>query len=246
MKKTYFLSDFHLGTPTLQASAQREKKICRFLDAIKAQAEAIYFVGDIFDFWFEYKTVVPKGYVRLLGKIAELKDSGIPIYVFTGNHDLWMRNYFEEEFGIPVFRNPVEHTIQGKRFFIGHGDGLGPGDIGFKLMKKVFTNPVCKWLFGWVHPDIGVGVANFWSRRSRKASTTKDEKNFGKEEWLFQYAKRKLSQQHYDYFIFGHRHLPLNLEVGPSSNYINLGDWLKYDTYAVVENGVCELKKYEE
>ena len=244
MKNTYFLSDFHLGTPNHASSLLREKKIIAFLDSIKNQAEAIYFVGDIFDFWFEYKTVVPKGFVRLLGKIAELKDAGIAIYIFTGNHDLWMLNYFEEEFGIPVFRNAVQHTIQGKHFFIGHGDGLGPGDMGYKWMKKVFTNPFCQWLFRWLHPDIGVGIANSWSRSSRKASNKKEEKSFGTEEWLLQYAKRKLTTAHYDYFIFGHRHLPLDMEVTAQSRYINLGDWLNYDSYAVMENGICSLKYY--
>jgi UDP-2,3-diacylglucosamine hydrolase len=244
LKNTYFLSDFHLGTPNHASSLLREKKIIAFLDSIKNQAEAIYFVGDIFDFWFEYKTVVPKGFVRLLGKIAELKDAGIAIYIFTGNHDLWMLNYFEEEFGIPVFRNAVQHTIQGKHFFIGHGDGLGPGDMGYKWMKKVFTNPFCQWLFRWLHPDIGVGIANSWSRSSRKASNKKEEKSFGTEEWLLQYAKRKLTTAHYDYFIFGHRHLPLDMEVTAQSRYINLGDWLNYDSYAVMENGICSLKYY--
>ena len=244
MKNTYFLSDFHLGTPNHASSLIREKKIVAFLDSIKNQAEAIYFVGDIFDFWFEYKTVVPKGFVRLLGKIAELKDAGIAIYIFTGNHDLWMLNYFEEEFSIPVFRTAVQHTIQGKQFFIAHGDGLGPGDMGYKWMKKVFTNPFCQWLFRWLHPDIGVGIANSWSRSSRKASNKKEEKSFGTEEWLLQYAKRKLTTAHYDYFIFGHRHLPLDMEVTAQSRYINLGDWLKYDSYAVMENGICSLKYY--
>ena len=243
--KTYFLSDFHLGTPNEQVSLEREKLICKFLDEIAADAKAVYFVGDIFDFWFEYKTVVPKGFLRFFSRLVMLKEKNIDVFVFTGNHDLWMQNYFEKELNIPVFFKPIQTAINAKIFFIGHGDGLGPGDKGYKLMKKVFTNPFAQWLFRWLHPDIGVGIANYWSRKSRIATALADEKNFGNEEWLVQYCKRKLQTANYDYFIFGHRHLPLDIQLNENSRYINLGDWLQYNTYAVFDGVRCELKYYK-
>jgi len=155
MKKVYFASDFHLGIDARLSSREREKQLVRWLEQIRKDAYSIYLVGDVFDFWFEYKTVVPKGYVRLLGKLAELRDEGIPIYFFTGNHDMWMFSYFEEELGIPIYREPIVREIMGKTFFIGHGDGLGPGDHGYKFIKRVFANPVCQWLFERLHPKIG-------------------------------------------------------------------------------------------
>lgn len=206
--------------------------------------EALYLVGDIFDFWFEYKTVVPKGFVRLLGKLAELRDAGIPVYMFTGNHDLWMKDYFETELSIPVYFEPISRTIGNKLFYIGHGDGLGPGDKGFKRMKKVFQNSFAQWLFKWLHPDIGVGIANYWSRKSRIANGPKDEMNYGEEEWLLQYARRKVKETPADYFIFGHRHLPMDVVVEGESKYINLGDWINYNTYAVFDGQTCILKTY--
>ncbi len=222
----------------------REKRVCAFLDEMKGDMEALYLVGDIFDFWFEYKTVVPKGFVRLLGKLAELRDAGIPIYMFTGNHDLWMKDYFETELSIPVYFEPISRTIGDKLFFIGHGDGLGPGDKGFKRMKKVFQNPLAQWFFRWLHPDIGVGIANFWSRKSRIANGPKDELNYGEDEWLLQYTRRKIKEVPADYFIFGHRHLPMDVQVEGASRYINLGDWINFNTYAVYDGEVCTLKTY--
>ena len=243
--KTYFLSDFHLGTPNEQASLEREKRICKFLDEISTDAKAVYFVGDIFDFWFEYKTVVPKGFLRFFSRLVMLKEKGIDVFIFTGNHDLWMKDYFEKELQIPVYFKPIKKEIDGKHFFIGHGDGLGPGDKGFKRMKKVFTNPLAQWLFRWIHPDIGVGIANYFSRTSRIATALADERNFGDDEWLLQYCKRKIATTHFDYFIFGHRHLPLNISIANNSIYINLGDWLRYNTYAVFDGEKCELKYYK-
>ncbi len=222
----------------------REKRVCAFLDEMKGDMEALYLVGDIFDFWFEYKTVVPKGFVRLLGKLAELRDAGIPIYMFTGNHDLWRKDYCETELSIPVYFEPISRTIGDKLFFIGHGDGLGPGDKGFKRMKKVFQNPLAQWFFRWLHPDIGVGIANFWSRKSRIANGPKDELNYGEDEWLLQYTRRKIKEVPADYFIFGHRHLPMDVQVEGASRYINLGDWINFNTYAVYDGEVCTLKTY--
>lgn len=231
-KKIYFASDQHLGAPTPEASLPREKKFVAWLDAIKEDAGAVFLLGDLFDFWFEYKTVVPKGFVRVLGKLAELKDAGIDIYFFVGNHDLWMRDYFQKELNIPVFHEPQEFDINGKLFLIGHGDGLGPGDYGYKRMKKIFTFPFFKWLFRWLHPDIGVKLGHYFSVKNKLISGDEDAQFLGEEnEWLALYCRKKLTEKHYDFFIFGHRHLPLEIELNSSSTYINLGDWIQYFTY---------------
>jgi len=244
-KHIYFASDNHLGAPNPQASKPREQKFVAWLDEIKQDAAAIFLLGDMFDFWFEYKTVVPKGFTRTLGKLAEISDAGIPIYYFVGNHDLWMNGYFEDELNIPVYHKPKEFIFNGKTFLIGHGDGLGPGDKGYKRMKKVFTNPVCKWLFRWLHPDLGVKLAQYLSVENKLISGEDDAKFLGEDnEWLVQYCKRKLNQQHRDYFVFGHRHLPLDIDLGNNSKYINLGDWIKYYTYGVFDGETLQLKNY--
>jgi UDP-2,3-diacylglucosamine hydrolase len=242
-KKIYFASDNHLGAPTKEASFPREKKFVAWLDDIKDDAAAIFLLGDLFDFWMEFKTVVPKGFTRTLGKLAEISDSGIPIYYFVGNHDLWMNGYFEEELNIPVYHKPKEFTFNNKTFFIGHGDGLGPGDKGYKRMKKVFTNPFFKWLFRWLHPDLGVRMAQYLSVKNKLISGDDDAKFLGEEnEWLVQYCKRKLEDKHRDYFVFGHRHLPMNIDLKENSKYINLGDWIQYYTFGVFDGETMELK----
>ena len=245
-KKIYFSSDNHLGAPTMEQSLPREKKFVAWLDHIKHDAAAIFLLGDLFDFWFEYKTVIPKGFTRTLGKLAEISDSGIPIYFFVGNHDLWMRDYFKTELNIEVFHKPQDFTFSQTTFLIGHGDGLGPGDKGYKRMKKVFTNPLSKWLFNWLHPDIGVKLAQYMSVKNKLISGDDDAKFLGEDnEWLVQYCKRKESQQHRDYYVFGHRHLPLEISINDTSKYINLGDWIQYYTYGVFDGNVLELKEFK-
>ena len=230
--KVYFASDQHFGAPTYEASLSREKKFVAWLDEVKKDAEVIFLLGDLFDFWFEYNTVVPKGFVRILGKLAEIRDTGIHIYFFVGNHDLWMRGYFEKELNIPVFFKPQEFNINGKSFLIGHGDGLGPGDKGYKRMKKILKLPLFQWLFRWLHPDLGMKLGQYISLKNKLISGNKDVKFLGNDnEWLVQYCQKKLTQQHYDYFIFGHRHLPLNIQLNENSRYINLADWIQYFTY---------------
>ena len=246
-KKIYFASDQHFGIPSFEKSLIREKKFVLWLDEIKQDAEAIFLLGDLFDFWFEYKKVVPKGFVRVLGKLAEIRDSGIPIYFFVGNHDLWMKDYFETELNIPTYHQPKEFTFNNKTFLIGHGDGLGPGDKGYKRMKKVFTNPVSKWLYKWLHPDIGVNLAQYLSTKNKLISGDEDIKFLGEEnEWLIQYTKKKLEAKHYDYFLFGHRHLPMTIALNENSKYINTGDWITHFTYAVFDGNHLELKKYKD
>lgn len=244
-KKLYFASDNHLGAPTAAESLPRERRFVAWLEQIKDEAGAIFLLGDLFDFWFEYKTVVPKGFVRTLGTLAKLGDSGIPIYFFVGNHDLWMNDYFSKELGIDVFHKPQEIVCCGKRFLVGHGDGLGPGDKGYKRMKKVFTNPFCQWLFRWLHPDIGVRLAQYLSVKNKLISGAEDVHFLGEEnEWLVQYCLKKLQTAHYDYFLFGHRHLPMTIPLKGGATYINTGDWIHYYTYALFDGKELQLTTY--
>ena len=245
-KKIYFSSDNHLGAPTRQASKPRELKFVQWLDSIKSDAHSIFLLGDLFDFWFEYKHVIPKGFTRTFGKLAELSDSGIEVHYFVGNHDLWMDGYFEEELNIPVYHSPESFEFNGRSFLIGHGDGLGPGDKGYKRMKKVFTNPVAKWFFRWLHPDLGIRFAQYLSVKNKLISGDEDVKFLGEDnEWLVQYCKDQLKQKHHDYFVFGHRHLPLDIELSDSSVYMNLGDWISYFTYAEFNGDSLELKTFD-
>lgn len=235
-KKIFFLSDFHLGVPDADATRIREKKIVAFLEQIRQEAAGVFILGDAFDFWFEYRKVVPKGYVRLLGKLAELTDAGIPVHFFVGNHDMWMRDYFQRELNIPVFYAPRAYSLYGKQFLIGHGDGLGPGDHGFKFLRRLFRNPACQWLFGILPPLVGIGIAQYFSRRSRIATGTMDAHFLGADkEWLVQYCQQVLEKDTYDFFIFGHRHLPIDFTLRPGIRYINLGDWIQFFTYAVFD-----------
>lgn len=244
MSKIYFASDLHLGVPNKEKSLVREKLFVQWLDEIKSDAEAIYLVGDIFDFWFEYKKAVPKGYVRLLGKLAEISDSGIPIHIFTGNHDMWLFDYLEDEINAHIYREPIEISLKGKRFFIGHGDGLGPGDNSYKLIKKIFNNKLCQWLFERIHPNLGISIAQYWSKKSRIANGEKDESYHGEKEWLTQFCREKMKTIDLDFFIFGHRHLPLEVDLGNNTTYINLGEWVNYNSYAVFDGKNLELKRY--
>ena len=217
------------------------------MDSIKKNAQVLFLMGDLFDFWHEWKFVVPKGYIRVLGKLAELKDAGIDIYFFVGNHDLWMKNYFEDELGIPVFFEKKFYDINGKKFLLAHGDGLGPGDKGYKRMKKVFTNPLAQWAFRWLHPDIGMRIANYMSQKNKLISGVEDQKFLGEDkEFLIQYSKEKLKTEQIDYFVFGHRHLPLIFELENNSKYINLGDWISYFTYGVFDGQKFDLEKFED
>ncbi len=244
-KKIYFLSDFHLGVPDHASSLLREKRIVGFLSGIQEEAAAIFIVGDLFDFWYEYKKVVPKGFVRILGKMAELTDSGIPLYFFVGNHDMWMNGYFEKELNIPVYYEPQDFEFNGKSFLIGHGDGLGPGDRGYKFLKKIFRNKACQWLFGLLPPYVGMGIAHWSSRSSRAVTGEEDARFLGEDgEWLISYCKEVLQRKHYDFFIFGHRHLPIDFSLDGGSRYINLGDWIRYNSYAVFDGQNIELKFY--
>lgn len=242
MSKIYFASDFHLGIDARVSSLEREKQIVQWLDIIKEDADEIFLVGDVFDFWFEYKSVVPRGFTRLLGKLAELRDTGIPITLFTGNHDMWLFSYFPEELNIPIHRKPIIREWDGKRFYIGHGDGLGPGDQGYKFIKRVFANKTCQWLFARLHPNFAFWLAEFWSKTSRKYAHVKDTFKGKENEWLVSFCQDMLGKENIDYFIFGHRHLPIDCKLDHKSRYINLGDWLHYNSYAVFDGNQLDIR----
>jgi UDP-2,3-diacylglucosamine hydrolase len=245
-KKIYFASDFHLGVPVGKSSFEREKRIIDWLDHIRKDAFEIYLVGDIFDFWFEYKHAIPKGFVRIQGKIAELVDSGIPVYFFTGNHDMWMFDYFEKELGVKIYREPIHRTYNGKKFLIGHGDGLGPGDRGYKFIKKVFAAKWSQWMFARLHPNFGIALANYFSRKSRIATGDSDSKFLGEDnEWLVQYCKEQEAINPQDYYVFGHRHLPMTIRINERAVYINLGEWIHYNTYAVFDGSETKLLEWK-
>ncbi|MCS6822830.1 MAG: UDP-2,3-diacylglucosamine diphosphatase [Cytophagaceae bacterium] len=228
-KKIYFASDFHLGIPDHETSKAREKKIIRWLDFIKADAHAIYLLGDVFDFWYEYKYLVPKGFVRFQAKLAELTDSGIRVHWLIGNHDMWIFSYFQKELGVEVLKSNLQININGQSFYIGHGDGLGPGDYFYKFLKLIFRNPFFQWVFRMVPPSVGMNIARYWSSKSRLANM-KEEKFDLQKEYLYQFCKKMQSKQPHDFYIFGHRHLVLDIEV-TGSRYINLGEW--------VSNNLC-------
>ncbi len=244
-RKVYFASDFHLGAPDHARSLIREKRVCRWLDSIRHDAAVVFLCGDLFDFWFEYRSSVPKGYVRLLGKIAELSDAGTEVIIFSGNHDMWMSDYFLREFNAPVYRAPQQYLINGRKMLVGHGDGLGPGDYAYKVLKRVFENRICRFLFGNIlHPDLGIWLGNSWAASSwRKHEKEGDNYTFESEdkEILFQYCRQVEEKEHHDYYIFGHRHYKFDLKVAENSRYINLGDWIVFNSYAVFDGEELRL-----
>lgn len=245
MSSVYFISDLHLGAPNAEASLVREKKFVSWLEQIRPQLKTLYVVGDLFDFWFEYKRAVPRGFTRAIGKLAELSDQGVEIHLFTGNHDLWIFDYLPGEIGAKLHREPIHIEHQGLHLMVGHGDGLGPGDHGYKFLKKIFTNPFLQWMFARLHPNFGVWLASQSSQLSRKHTGGEDAKFLGpEEEWLYQYCKEQEALRHHDLYIFGHRHLPIDLNIGDSSRYVNLGDWVQYFTYGCIENGKWMLKEH--
>lgn len=245
-KNSYFASDFHLGSPTYEKSRQREDCVVRWLNSIESTCGELFLMGDIFDFWFEYKSVVPKGFVRLQGKLAQMSDAGIKIYFFKGNHDMWVNDYFTKEMGVQLVSDELIIERNNKKFYLHHGDGLGPGDAKYKLLRKVFRNPICQYLFSLVPPRIGMGIAKGWSNQSRSASNVKEVFLGADKEWLAIYAKAQLEKQHFDYFIFGHRHLPLILDLGNNATYVNTGEWLNYNSYAVFDGDSLKLEYFEQ
>jgi UDP-2,3-diacylglucosamine hydrolase len=241
--KIFFLSDLHLGMHPIEDSRIREKKVVGWLDSIKDEAVEIYLLGDIFDYWFEYKRVVPRGFTRFLGKIAEISDSGVKVNYFTGNHDVWVFDYLPEEVGVEVFRQPITRVYGGKKFYIAHGDGLGPGQAGYKILKRLFTSRAAQWLYARLHPNFATYFALWWSKKSRYNKGVTTEFLGVDNEYLIVHARKILEQEHFDYFIFGHRHLPYEYDMDQQSKLFYLGDWIENFSYAVFDGQDLLLKK---
>lgn len=246
--KLYFASDFHLGAPNYQSSRKRERQIVSWLDEVKKDATEIFLVGDIFDFWFEYAAVIPKGFIRLQGKLAELSDAGIKIYFFKGNHDMWVFDYFKKEFDLTVIDDELILDRNGKRFFIHHGDGLGAGDVKYKMLKKFFRSKFCQWLFARIHPNLGIGIANYWSSKSRLAShqnlwvpTEESESDWAN------HTYRDIRNEHgdFDFLIMGHRHNPFLIRLSEQTTYVNLGEWVNNSFYARFDGKDLELLEWK-
>ena len=244
--KIYFASDVHLGAPDAASSREREKRFVKWLDMVSADATELFLVGDLFDFWFEYKTAVPKGFVRVLGKLAELCDAGLPVHFFGGNHDMWTFGYLRDEIGMKIYKKPLIRTIGEKTFYIAHGDGLGPGDRKYKMLKFFFTSKICQRLLAGVHPDIALAVGNRWSRKSRLTNGHLNaQRKYSDAEWLVIHAREVLRTQNIDFFIFGHRHKPANFSLTNTGRFINLGDWINYNSYASYNGKDVQLHFFE-
>lgn len=243
MKKIYFVSDLHLGLPNFEKSIIREKLVVKWLDSIKNEVEELYLLGDIFDFWHEWKRVVPAGFTRFLGKIAEFTDAGIPVHFFTGNHDIWTYHYLEQEIGVKIYRNPEEKIIKTKKFYLAHGDGLGPYDKFYKLLKIIFTNKFLQFFFKGLHPNFAIFLAHSWSQS--RDGYKKNPKFHNEKEWLIIHSREILKKKNIDYFVYGHRHIPLKYKLNEKSYYICLGDWIKNFTYAEFDGNDINIKKFQ-
>lgn len=248
-KNVYFLSDAHLGSLAIPHGRTQERRLVRFLDSIKEKASAVYLLGDMFDFWNEYRYVVPKGYSRFLGKLSELTDNGVEVHFFAGNHDLWTYGYLEEECGVIVHKAPVTTEIYGKVFFLAHGDGLGDPDNKFKILRKLFHNRTCQRLLNFIHPRWGMALGLNWAKHSRlKRADGKEVPFMGEDkEFLVRFARDyKRSHPNIDYFLFGHRHIELDLPIDKSTRMLILGDWIWQFTYAVFDGEHLFLGEYVE
>lgn len=239
-------SDFHLGIDAKDSSKDREKKITKWIGENEESMDSLILVGDIFDYWYEYKQVIPRGFSHFWASMRRLRDNDIPVYFFTGNHDIWMFDYIEEEYGIEILREPTLFDINGLNCLIHHGDGLGPGDHGYKLLKRIFTSKICQFLFSRLHPNFSLWLMSNFSSTSRKHSQSESD-IIAKREWLIQFAEDYITKDNnIDYFIFGHRHIPYeHMLSNNKSTYINLGDWLHHYSFLRITNEKCELQYYE-
>lgn len=249
-KNIYFASDFHLGIPNQARSLAREKKLVSWLEMARVDAAEIFLMGDLFDFWFEYKTAIPRGYARLLGKLAEITDSGIPVHLFRGNHDMWAFNYLTEELNIQLHRDPEFREFNGVPFYLAHGDGLGPGDHGYKFIKRVFANPFNQWLFRMLHPDVGIRMALYWSRKSRAVAMEKEKQDEERNQRLIETRLKQHSLEvlklhpEIRFLVYGHYHFPLITPLHEHASQVVLGDWITHFSYGVFDGTTFELKNW--
>jgi len=247
-KSVYVVSDLHLGAPNPEASLIREKHFVNWLDTVQSHTQALYLLGDIFDFWFEYKRSVPRGYIRLLGKLANFTDQGIPVHIFSGNHDLWYQNYLPQQINATVHHEPLVTHFFGKKYYLAHGDGLGPGDHGYKFMKRVVTHPISKWLYRQLHPDWGIGFAYFFSNMSRKYKNpiqSKAKKFYGENEYLLIHAREILQDDaDFSYFVFGHRHILKEIPLNTGATCFFLGDWINHFSYLQIAPHKTQLATF--
>lgn len=245
-KKLYFVSDAHLGLPPAEKSMFREKLLVKWLDEKKTDAAAFFLMGDIFDYWFEYRKVIPRGFSRFLGKLAEICDSGIPVYFFTGNHDVWLFDYLPQEIGLEVFRKPLSIKINNTRFYLAHGDGLGPGQFSYRFLKFIFTNKILQWMYARIHPNSATGFAHRWSKKSRFSKGNYVPWMGEDREHLIIHSREIEEQEHHDYYIYGHRHVVREFDITSESCVIYLGDWFVNFTYAEFDGEKTSLFKYPE
>jgi UDP-2,3-diacylglucosamine hydrolase len=243
-RKIYFASDVHLGLHPIEKSREREKVFVRWLDEIASDADSIYLLGDIFDYWYEYCKVVPRGFTRTLGKLSELCDRGIKIHYFTGNHDVWVFDYLPSETGMIIHHEPYIMEVNGLRFFLAHGDGLGPGDIGYKLLKAIFHSRVLQWLYSRIHPNGSMAFAHWWSKKSRYSKGVAEAFLGEENEHQVLFSRKVLQEEHFDFFVFGHRHVPMDIPLNYNSRLINLGEWIFANTYAVFDGYEMQLKSF--
>lgn len=244
--KIYFVSDVHLGAPALNNNRDREILFAKWLDEIKDDVAELYLMGDIFDFWYEYKKVIPRGFSRILGRLADLADKGVVVHFFTGNHDLWAFDYFPEELGVILHKKEIIKEIRGKRFFLAHGDGFDAGDKGYIFLKKIFTNNILHWLFSRLHPNFALTIAHKWSKSSRLAKMDNEIEFEVNKEGMYKFAENFLKTEFVDYFIFGHRHRMSDAKIGQNSRFVLLGDWIKNFSYGVLDGEKFELKRYKD
>lgn len=240
---TYFISDMHLGARYITNGKDIEIKLCSWLDSIKSDAKALYMLGDVLDYWYEYKHVVPKGFIRFFGKLAELADNGVKIYWFIGNHDIWLNDYFRKEIGIEIIDGEKIVEIDGKRFLLSHGDGIGYQSFGFRIIRSIFRNRICQCLYSAIHPRWTIPFAYSWSNHSRKTGTKSDEYDTATQNALLSYRRfaNEYNDLHpdakIDYFVFGHLHTLLDEELKNGARLIVLGDWIKLFSFAKYSYG---------
>lgn len=245
--RIYFASDLHLGMHPLEESLRREKLFVRWLDEIREDASELWLLGDIFDYWFEYQKVVPRGFTRFLGKLATLSDEGVKIHLIPGNHDIWIFNYLPLEIGLELHQKAVTRRWNDHLFYLGHGDGLHRGDRGYRFLQWIFKNRFMQWAYARIHPNGSMAFAHWWSRKSRAKHGAFGSFMGADREHQVIFAREEL-QKHSDieYFVFGHRHIPFDIRIGEQSRVICLGDWIGNFTYGVFDGEQFHLKQYLE